>query len=122
MKKFFIGLALFVLVFANAAIATDITVVFTVTWEEVDDYDVSPTCTLYDSNWDPVTSLPVICQDQGHTLYSVTFEDPSSSCENFGITWDEGVDILWDPEPDPDLRGGDIWNGIEAETTAEPAE
>ncbi len=116
MKKFFIIVALFAYVFANAASAQDIDVTFTIDWDDnLNAYDVGANCMLFDGA-ECVVSRPLTA-NAGYDIYTTTFDDPASRCDSYKIVWNTGEDIDWNPEP---CTGGDIWNGIEAETEATP--
>ncbi len=115
MKKFFIIVALFAFVFANAASAQDIDVTFTVGWGNgTFPYDVCAQCILSGEGVEP---LPLtLTANSSWTEYTGTFEDPDENYDSFKIIWVTGG-YDWDDDPYP-ILGGDIWDGIDAETTA----
>ncbi len=108
MKKFFIGLALFILVFANVGFAQDIDVTFTVTWNPgTVPYNVGASATLFIGGG--VNQVIGLTSNAAFTVYTGTFEDPVSQVDSYSIVWNQG-EYNWLP---PVVAGDNPWGGID---------
>ncbi len=105
MKRVLVVLALSVLVFAGAAMATDITVKFNIDWgDDCEAYNVFATARLWDGEniWQSHLMTPNATYD----YYEWTFENVPSGVDSWDITWGHG-EYVWLPD---EVGGDDPFN------------